>query len=354
MENVDAFSSYMNARVSGMRSKLISKQHFEDLLQFQDVQKVIDDLMQSPYQQEMAEALTRFSGADAVEEAVSRNLAATFQTLQRMTEGLLKDLANRFLMRWDLAAVKALLRLRHNGLDAQTGASLLAPGPSMTVALMQSLAESGSMEDLVHALAAWKRDLCGPLETALPEYRQQQNNLAVLEDALDRAYFVRNVADLKSRDDEDSKILRAVMRMEIDRINLRTLLQLRGAHASADALASRLLPMGWLNEKKLEEMASARDATHAMEFLANTPYYDLAQDLFAYVQAARFSLMDRHFDLLIIRYLRHEMHAHVMSFAVLMHYAWSKYNEVVNLRLIARGAAANLPLGKIREEMMHA
>jgi vacuolar-type H+-ATPase subunit C/Vma6 len=48
------------------------------------------------------------------------------------------------------------------------------------------------------------------------------------------------------------------------------------------------------------------------------------------------------------------MHAHAMSFAVLMHYAWAKYNEVVNLRLIARGAAARLPLGKIREEMMHA
>ncbi|HRI88116.1 MAG TPA: V-type ATPase subunit [Candidatus Hydrogenedentes bacterium] len=354
METIEAFSPYMNARISGMRSKLFSKQHFEDLLQFDDVQKIVDDLMQSPYQQEMAEALTRFSGADAVEEAVSRNLASSFQILQRMTQGLLKDLANRFLMRWDLTAVKSLLRLRHNGLDAQTGASLLAPGPSMTVALMKSLAETNSMEELVQALVTWKRDLSGPLEGALAEYRQQQNNLAVLEDALDRAYFVRNVAELKSREDDDSKILRSVLRMEIDRINLRSLLQLRGAYPSADVLASRLLPMGWLNEKKLEEMANARDASHAMESLANTPYHDLAQDLYSYVQSARFSPMDRHFDVLVIRYLRHESHAHVMSFAVLMHYAWSKYNEAVNLRLIARGTAANLPNGKIREEMMHA
>lgn len=353
MEAVDAFSPYMNARVAGMRSKLFSKQHLEDLLHFGDVGKIIDDLLQSPYQQEMAEALTRYQGADAIEEAISRNLTNTFQALSRMTEGLLKDLTDRFLMRWDLSAVKSLLRMRHHGLDAQTGADVLAPGANLSVPLMQRFAEADTMEELVRDIAAWKRDLGGSLEAALPEYRQQ-GDLAVLEEALDRAYFVRNVSELKSREDVDSKLLRTVLRMEIDRINLRLLLQLRNAHTTQDMLATRLLPGAWLNERVLREMANARDAVHAMDYLANTPYRDLAQDLYAFVQAARFSPMDRHFDVLLIRHLRHEMHAHVMSFAALMHYAWAKYNEAVNLRLIARGTAVHLPHGKIREEMMYA
>jgi ATP synthase A1 C subunit len=354
MESVEAFSPYMNARVSGMRSKLFTKQHLEDLLNLYDVPKIVDDLLQSPYQQEMAEALTRAKGVDAIEEAVSRNLVNMQQALSRMSAGPLQDLTDRFLMRWDLAAVKALLRLRHHGLDAQAGISTLSPGPNLTVTLMKSFAERATMEELVTALVAWKPDLCGPLANALPEYRQQQNNLSVLEDALDRGYFVRNVSALRSREDEDSRILRKVLRMEIDRINLRILLQLREGHGSADQLAARLLPSGWLSEKLLREMAGARDAMHVMELLASTPYKELGEELYSFVQAARFSPMDRHFDKLIIKHLRHEMHAHAMSFAVLMHYAWSKYNEVVNLRLIARGAAANLPLGKIREETVHA
>ncbi len=32
MESADVFAPYMNSRVSGMRSKLFSKQHLEDLL----------------------------------------------------------------------------------------------------------------------------------------------------------------------------------------------------------------------------------------------------------------------------------------------------------------------------------
>ena len=354
MEAVESFAPYMNARVSGMRSKLFSKHHLEDLVNLYDVAKISDDLMQSPYQLEMAEALTRAKGVDAIEDAVSRNLVNAQQALSRMAAGPLQDLTDRFLMRWDLSAVKALLRMRHHGLDAQSGLSTLSPGPNLTVTLMKSFAERTTMEDLVTALVAWKPDLCGPLAAAIIEYRQQQNSLSVLEDALDCGYFLRNVSALRSREDDDSRLLRKLLRMEIDRINVRILLQLRNGHTSADQLAARLLPSGWLNEKLLKEMAGARDAMHAIEFLSPTPYKELAEDLFSFVQAARFSPMDRHFDKLIIKHLRHEMHVRAMSFAVLMHYAWAKYNEVVNLRLIARGAAAALPLGKIREEMMHA
>ncbi|NUM53686.1 MAG: V-type ATPase subunit [Candidatus Hydrogenedentes bacterium] len=354
METAEVFAPYLNARIGGMRSKLFTKQHMEDLINLYDVEKIGDDLLESPYQQEMAEALTRAKGVDAIEEAVSRNLVNAQQALSRMAAGPLQDLTDRFLMRWDLAAVKALLRLRHHGLDAQTGLAILSPGPNLTVTLMKSFAERSSMEELVSALVAWKPDLCGPLAASIGDYRQQQNDLSILEDALDRGYFVRNVGTLRSREDDDSRVLRKVLRMEIDRINLRMLLQLRDGHGGADQLAARLLPSGWLNEKLLKEMAGARDAIHAMEFLAPTPYKELAEDLIAFVQAARFSPMDRHFDKLIIKHLRHEMHVHTMSFAVVMHFAWAKYNEVVNLRLIARGAAAKLPLGKVREETMHA
>jgi vacuolar-type H+-ATPase subunit C/Vma6 len=270
----------------------------------------------------------------------------------RLVEGPAKPLTERFLARWDLAAVKSLLRMRHHDLDASER-GMLTPGPSLTVPLMRTFAEKNSMEELVHALSAWNPELCAPLDAALTGYRQD-NDLSVLEEAMDLAYFTRGVAELKSNDDVDSKILRGALRMEIDRINLRTMLQFRDAHGSGDALSNRILPGGWLNMRLLREMAGARDAAHAMEFLANTPYKELVEELYAFVRAARFSPMDRHFDLLMIRHLQHEKHVHVMSIATLMHYAWLKYNEAINLRLVTCGTACHLPHGKIREEMVHA
>ena len=41
----------------------------------------------------------------------------------------------------------------------------------------------------------------------------------------------------------------------------------------------------------------------------------------------------------------------VFGIGVFMDYAWLKYNEAVNLRLIARGVAGHLPAGRVREEL---
>ena len=37
-----------------------------------------------------------------------------------------------------------------------------------------------------------------------------------------------------------------------------------------------------------------------------------------------------------------------------MNYVWMKYNEVINLRLIARGLAGSIPMGRVRDELYFA
>ena len=37
--------------------------------------------------------------------------------------------------------------------------------------------------------------------------------------------------------------------------------------------------------------------------------------------------------------------------SIVMEYAWLKYNEMVNLRLVARGLAGHLPKGRVREQL---
>jgi vacuolar-type H+-ATPase subunit C/Vma6 len=42
-----------------------------------------------------------------------------------------------------------------------------------------------------------------------------------------------------------------------------------------------------------------------------------------------------------------------IGIGVLMHYAWLKYNEVMNLRMIARATDIHMPSQRIREEMVY-
>lgn len=352
MDRLETIAPYINSRVAGMRSLLLKPERMEEFIDIDDVSRFVDALMASPYKDDLAEALTRFSDADAVEEAVSRNLVKAYQKLKSLSGDTMEKLIDAFLLRWDLIAVKSLLRYRHHNIDAETALAELQPGPSLTVPLLRSFAERSSMQELVAALSAWNPALCGSLTRALPAY-ETEGSVAVFEEALDRTYFVETVQNLGESEDDDTRILRTALRMEIDRINIRMAFQLKES-VSTEELQQRMLPKGTLRARALQAIVEARDPASAMEILNTTIYKPVQEMLYMFVQSARFSPMDRMFDLILIRQLGRESRNHFLSIAVLMQYAWLKYNEAVNLRLIARGKANRLPRGRVREEMMYA
>ena len=348
------FGPYINARARALKSTLMSRTEIDPLLENGSVKAMIDALVSSPYELEMAEALSRYEGADAIEDAVSRNLSNSFTKLRSLCRGHYTQLANIFVGRWDLLSVKALIRNRHQGLDADTGASTLTPGPSMPVALLRELASQASMDALVRGLAAWNPRLCNALVVKLAEY-QETSQLPVLEESLDRSYFVRNVGRLGSMRDESSTFVRAVLRMEIDRINLRTVLEptAPGENPEDAALSARLLPRGLLPEQTLRGMLSAHSPEAALGFLERTPYASLTEGIAEFAQTQQFSRFERVFELALMNRLRRAALHQGIGIAPLLYYGWLKYNEVINLRMIARGLSVELPAQRIREEVVY-
>jgi vacuolar-type H+-ATPase subunit C/Vma6 len=350
MADMDPFVIHFNARVHGMKADLLSHHAVEEFLEQGDLTRMVDDLLDSPYRTEMAEALTRYEGADAVEEAVSRNLVATFQTLQGRAHGEFRTLVALFLGRWDLTAVKSVLRSQHHGLDGVAGAVM--PGPNLTPPILKELSQADSMESLISGLAGWNGDLCRCLRGALPEY-EETNDLCLLEEALDRAYFVENAARLKSSESSDGLMLRSQLQAEIDRINLRTVFQYieTGGGDNDTPLDERFLGQGTLPKSLLRQMAQASDPAAAMEQLGRTRYSALVEELYQLLETKRFSPMERFFERLLMRNVRQSARNNVFGIGVMMDYVWLKHNEAINIRLIARGLAGNLPTGRVRDEL---
>lgn len=354
MEAVDTFPGYFNARIRAKKSQLMSQSDLENLLHKGSLQSVVDALVASPYEDEMAEALSRYEGADAVEDAVSRNLAHTFQRLVRMTGvSEFRHLVEVFLMQWDLIGVKTLLRNCHHGITGQTAADTLSPGPTLTVPLLNEYSQFSDMSDLVNALRGWNFVLCKDLVSALGEYRES-GDLAVLEETLDRAYFVKFSRRLHQADDMNSRMLRRLLQMEIDRINLRLLLYPREESMSVEALTERLLPHGTISSNVLREMAASGTPERVIDALRNTIYRELVDEIEPYIAAGRLGALDRQLENYYMDTLRRAALADVFGIGVVMRFAWLKYNEVMNLRLIARAKARNIPAARVQEELVYA
>lgn len=353
MARAEMYAIHVCARIRAMRSDLFSRAQIEDILEGHDLAATIDRLLASPYKQEMAEALTRYQGANAVEDAVTRNMVRTFRRLAGYRrQSRFQELAQLFLARWDLAAVKALLRARHHDVAGDAARATFFPGPTLTAALLEDLAGRPSMPDLVAGLAAWNANLGGCLANRIQRYAHD-HDLPALEDVLDRRYFVENAQAAKTARDENSQQVRTVLRMEIDRINLRALFRLIDAKAGPDAIMARMLPEGTLSQELLARMAEAPNIAEVMELLGTTSYRELVEVLYHFVQTRLFSPIERHFELALMHGVRRLARRYPLGIAVLMDYAWQKYNEVANLRLIARSEARYLPRGRVREELLY-
>lgn len=347
-------AAHFNARIRGMKSRLFSREQFDNLLDLDDIALLMDVLLNSPYGPDLAEALAASQGVDAVEDAVSRNLARTFSTITGLTPPHFQDIAGRFLLRWDLAAVKTLIRLERRGhTEDESPAAFLTPGPTLFGPALTELAKCSSMQELIRGLAWWRPDLATVLQRALPHYLESGDTV-FLEETLDRHYYTGAVAELRDEPGLDAQLLQTILKMEIDRINVRSLVQLRySGHEPQDRL-ERTLRGGSISQALLERMAAAPDAEHIMELLALTPYKELIEGLYGFLQTGRFSGIQRLFDQLLITRLRKMACRYVLSIAVLMSYAWLKYNEALNLRLIARGVVRHLPRGRVREGVIYA
>jgi vacuolar-type H+-ATPase subunit C/Vma6 len=208
------------------------------------------------------------------------------------------------------------------------------------------------MDAVVAGLVAWNRNLAQPLARHLEEYRETRD-LTVLEDALDRRYFVENARRLNGSTDPDASFLARFFQMEIDRINLRILFQARN-EPDAQRTLERLLPNGTLSADLLARMAQAESPEQTAELLGPTAYRDLAEPLYGFLRTGHFSGLERLFERRLTEDVRSMARTNIFSIAVLMLYAWLKYNEVLNLRLIARAVARHLPLNRVREELVYA
>jgi V/A-type H+/Na+-transporting ATPase subunit C len=353
MPEVPTHAIYRNARIRGMKSRLMEREALDDLLDQGELSILIEVLLNSEYKEEMAEALSRYDGADAVEEAVSRNLAATFERIQTFSNSEQGSLTRLLLARWDLVTVKALLRnhIQHSGSELDT--RTVSPGPNLPSALVRDLALRDSLESLLQGLTAWDGQLCGGL------YREFLKGgpdvpLRALEDALDRGYLIEGIQRLAAAPDEDSRMLLRLLRMTVDTINLRLILRNKVWKPRAEDVIAWLLPEGTLSWSTLLAMATAKNVEDAVVLLDTTVYRELVEGLYGFLQTRRFAPLERMFEHLLLNELKRMARRQVLGFGVVMHYAWLKHNEVVNLRLIARGEARHLPPGRVREELLYA
>ncbi len=328
-----------------MRSRLLSAAQLEDLLGTPTMAAFLQGLASTPYGADLQEALVRYQGLRAVDEALSRNFQRATQAILRFADARPRALIEVVLLRWDLENLRVIVRGKHAGRPPEEVNQALLPAGTLREVVLKEMAGYPDMTGLAGTLEAVGHPMAPAMAKGVAEYVEAKD-LTALELHLDRAYAERGLQQI-GRGGQDAAVLREMLEAEIDVANAKTALKLASAGNLSKAERLRyFIPGGpLLTAERFVALASPETQAQAAARLRarGFPVPDLPAGLIAF---------EREIDLKVARDMASRYLGDPLGVDIVIGYVAMKSTEVANLRFIARGKFLGLAREAIRREMV--
>lgn len=328
---------YINARVRGLKSRLLGPEFYAQALGDSDFRAFLATLAQTPYMRDLEEAQAQSSGLTAVDVALSRNFFRTARSILGFSDGRPHDLIALLLLRYDLMNLKAIARAKHAGRGREETLEALLAAGQLKPAVLEALVAAPDLPAAAQALAVTDHPLAEAFTKAVRAY-VEESDLFDLELSLDRAYYAA-VHDGLERLGAPREI-RSFFAREVDATNLRTALKLRGR---GPATADLFIPGGREIDRATFDALLLDAGPEALGVLAGTAFADVAAttDLSA-AEAAIRRVLDRS---------AHRLARDPLGPGVVLDFLRRKETEAARLRLLARGKFYSVPRAQLEREL---
>jgi len=334
--------NYANARIRGMKSRLLKSSDLKELAAKLDVDSVTKMLEQTPYRRELEDASVQYSGITCIEEALRRNLAKTFRLLfDMMKNEEAETCISIFLNKWDVQNIKTILRAKNIGVTSDEIFGSLAPAGALDDALLIELIKQPDVRTVIDLLASWGVEYAKPLTEHFEEY-SKSSDLVVLEYALDKFYY-KNALNVAKGDSYDKGIIKGLIKTEIDVTNIKSVLRIIRDKIELEDAEYYLIAGGReLDTDRLLAMIKTWTIEGVIKQLARTSYGPPTNVPDEYVKKEKISVFERGLDKFLLQKALAMSSGDPLSIAVVIGYLYAKFNEITNIRIIARAKTEDI------------
>ncbi|MDO8627044.1 MAG: V-type ATPase subunit, partial [Candidatus Diapherotrites archaeon] len=179
---------YSNARIKSMKSVLLDKKFFQDVLSASSISEIVSLLEKTSYKEDLAAAsLEKISNEiDLIEFALAKNLNRTVSSLAKISPQEALPFLNTVFERYDVHNLKTVLLAKHLKQTPESAKKLLLKPVNVSEYKLNELLESGNVFEAVEKLR--QTEYYNSLADALPEYKEKSEVVPLLQ-ALDLFYF---------------------------------------------------------------------------------------------------------------------------------------------------------------------
>lgn len=353
---------YVNARIKGMKSSLLSKDKIEDILKQSGLRGVISLLQDTAYGPFIQEAQKKYTvGISEVEIvcwALKNNMSATVQKLRILMGERSAGLLNFLLERWDVYNIKTILRGRHAGISPAEISQNLFPIGMLSEDLLEKMCQDNeiSIKDIVDTLINFwgvsKKDK-KIIDTSWEVY-SGTGNLLELELELDRIFYKRYLLKADSIDKE-GKLLK-IIKIDVDIANIMMIFRLAKSRIDEAHIKKFFLKGGKaIKESMFVSLAAKNDVEEIIKQLDGVEFYQtMLERLPLFKRLKDISIFERSLSGFLLCRIRGIFRIDVFGVGILVSYLEQKFNEVVNLRIIVRSKEFGMPDEIARGELIFA
>lgn len=343
---------YTNARVRGMKSRLLGMDFFERLMGAPDLPGLLPALMETEYGPDMEGRIIHGRDATQIDLALKDNLVRTY----RKVLGLLNDeaygLVTTLLGRWDLFNLKTIVRGKHMHAESHEILDGVMAAGQLTEFELNELAAAEDVRAVVDIVGTWGIGYAAAMRAGFALF-MKSGELPDLELALERYYSEWAAARLR-RSGANGAVVRRIVSMQVDTVNMLTAFRLLKADLEGLDAAKFFLPGGAAVDLALfSEMAALSDIDELLDHMKGTPYGRALDDAaLLYLETGSIAVFERALEDMLTRRALASGRGDPLGVGITVGYLWAKHNEVTNLRIIVRGKAVGMPESRMRKELI--
>jgi len=340
-----------------MKRNLLDPSVFETLILKPDVDSIIAELAGTAYKDEIEKASVQYTGIKCIEVALRRDFSAAFRKILQFMKGDEKESESEIyikilLGRWDIQNIKTILRGKNIHIPSAEILECLIPAGELDETTMVELIKQPDVKAVIDLLATWGISYAKPLTRNFKEYSEKRD-LAILEYAVDRFYF-KNALLAVNGESYDDRLVREMVMTEIDVTNIKIVLKMIRDKIDVEEVQGYLIEGGTsLATEKLLGMVRTGTLEGAIKLLENTPYNFLSKVPDEILKAGKISVLEKELDKYLIKRGISRFLGDPLSIAIPIGYIWAKYNEITNIRIIARFKTADIPEKDLRGELVY-
>jgi V/A-type H+-transporting ATPase subunit C len=344
---------YINARVKGMNSILFDRKSYDNLILKADIDSLITELEKSPYKNEIEEGCVLHPGILGIEYALRKNLIKNYRKILGFVRGDIGETYIKvFLNRWDIQNIKTIMRGKNIHASQNEILECLVPAGELDEATLTELMKQQDIRSVIDLLATWQIPYSLPLTMHLEAY-SENNDLAVLEYALDKYYYENSLKSVAGKK-YDSRVIHDLLAIEIDIVNIKTILRVIRDSIDREETEYMLLSGGKiLDQKTLLNLISATSIRDVVRKLESTPYSFLSEIPEHAFLSDKISVFEKELDKYIIKKGIRTLRGDPLSISIVIGYLWAKFNEITNIRIIARCKNAYISDEELQEELIY-